>query len=105
MPTNNPNGRPKHVTDDTRDVVRRIVIAENRRLTDELAPLLKSIDSKLTVAIAKLHNLGVEVTSKEKLSLKLVAILSELLEAPTQTQGEALAVVKDFLFNVTKKKL
>jgi hypothetical protein len=91
-------------TDGLPDSVRRVLIAELNKTQHDQIQLLKSIDSKLTVAIAKLHNLGVETTSREKISLRLVAILSELLEAPTQTQGEALAVVKDFLFNVTKKK-
>ena len=83
--------------------VRRVLIAELNKTPAAQVQLLKSIDSKLTVVIAKLHNLGVETTSREKVSLRLVAILTELLEAPTQTQGEAFAIVKDFLFNVTKK--
>lgn len=90
-------------TDGLLDSVRRVLIAELNKTQHAQVQLLKSIDSKLTVVIAKLHNLGVETTSREKVSLRLVAILTELLEAPTQTQGEALAIVKDFLFNVTKK--
>lgn len=90
-------------TDGLPDSVRRVLIAELNKTQHAQVQLLKSIDSKLTVVIAKLHNLGVETTSREKVSLRLVAILTELLEAPTQTQGEALAIVKDFLFNVTKK--
>ena len=91
-------------TDGLPDSVRRVLIAELNKTQHDQIQLLKSIDSKLTVLISKIHNLGVDVTSREVQSSRLVAILSELLETPAQTQGEALAVVKDFLFNVTKTK-
>ena len=87
------------------NTIRRILLSELNKTQDAQVQLLKSIDAKLTVAIAKIHNLGVESVANEKATTRLVAILAECLETDTQTQGEALAVVKDFLFQVTKKKL
>ena len=82
----------------------RVIKAELHHEIGGQLELIKSIDAKLTVLISKVHNLGVDTNTTVTRSTQLVQALAELLEAPTQTQGEALAVVKDFLFNITRKK-
>jgi hypothetical protein len=104
MPTNNPKGRPKSTNDTTRTLARRMVLEEHLKFTAEISTRLKSIDAKLTVLISKVHNLGVDSSQSATRSTQLVQVLAELLEADAPSQGEALAVVKDFLFNVTRKK-
>ncbi len=96
-------GRP-HRTDPLEPQIRKVLMAELHKQTNENVLLLKQINEKLTIVIAKLHNLGVDAEAYASRSKTLLAVLGELLTKDEQTVTEAQAIVKDFLFQTLKKK-
>ena len=95
--------RPKR-TDGLPSAVRRVLMSELNKTQHDQIQLLKSIDAKLTVLISKVHNQMVDMEAASKTGRLLLATLGDLLTADASTATEAEAVVRDFLFQVTKKK-
>lgn len=95
--------RPRR-TDPLAPQIRAVLMAELGKQTNETLFLLKQLNEKLTIVIAKLHNLGVDAEANASRSKTLLAALGELLTKDEQTVTEAQAIVKDFLYQTLKKK-
>ena len=70
---------------------------------EELSTLVKETEARTKAIFSQIHNLQVEIG---EMTTKLALVFTEmhhLVERP-ESAGDAMSIIKDFVFNVTKKK-